>query len=93
MGHLKGCHKSLGSYFNPFHRAAHPLSVGYPRKFLRNQPTTAQRWRSETEKNILEHLFCSVLSQFKKCHPSGNLKHNNLVVFQSLKLRILREKS
>jgi len=29
------------------------------------------------------------LSQFKKYHPSGNLKFNNLGIFQSLKLRIL----
>jgi len=42
-----------------------------------------------TEKFILEELFSSVLSQFKKYHPSGNLKFNNLGVFQSLKMRIL----
>jgi len=33
-------------------------------------PTTAQRCRSETEKFILEDLFSSVLSKFKKYHPS-----------------------
>ena len=33
----------------------------------------AQRCRSETEKVILEDLFSSVLSQFKKYHPSENL--------------------
>jgi len=43
-------------------------------------------------KNILQHLFSSVLSQFKKCHPSGNLKINYLVILGSLKLRILMEK-
>jgi len=32
------------------------------------------------------------LSQFKKYHPSENLKFYNLGVFQSLKLRILMEK-
>jgi len=46
----------------------------------------------ETEKNILEDLFSSVLSQFKKYHPSGNLKFDNLGIFQSFKLRILAEK-
>jgi len=35
------------------------------------------------KKNILEDLFSSVLSQFKKYHPSGNLKFNKLGVFQS----------
>jgi len=43
-------------------------------------------------KNILEDLFSSVLSQFKKYHPSRKLKFNNLGIFQSLKLRILAEK-
>jgi len=42
---------------------------------------------------ILEDLFSSVLSPFKKYHPSGNLKSNNLGIFQSLKLRIFVEKS
>jgi len=37
------------------------------------------------------HQF-STMSQFKKYHPSGNLKFNNLGFFQSLKLRILMEK-
>jgi len=40
-------------------------------------------------KNILEVLFSSVLSQFKKYHPSGNLKFNNLGIFQSFELRNL----
>jgi len=43
-------------------------------------------------KNIVEDLFKSLLSQFKKYHPSGNLKFNNLSIFQSLELRILMEK-
>jgi len=38
---------------------------------------TAQRCRSETEKNILEDLFSAVLLQYKKYHPSGNLKFNH----------------
>jgi len=44
------------------------------------------------KKNILEDLLSSVLSQFKKYHPSGNLKFNNLDIFQILKLHILIEK-
>jgi len=32
------------------------------------------------------------LSKFKKYHPSGNLKFNNLGIFQSLKLRNLMGK-
>jgi len=46
-------------------------------------PTIAQRCRSETETFILEDLFNSVLLQFKKYHSSGNLKFNNLGIFQS----------
>jgi len=42
---------------------------------------------SETEKCISEDFFSSVLSRLKKYHPSGNLKFNNLGIFQSLKLR------
>jgi len=45
------------------------------------------------EKNILEDLFSSVLSQFKKYHPSGNLKFNNLGIYKSLKFRISMEKN
>jgi len=60
---------------------------------LRNaEPTTAQLCRSETQTFILEDLFGSVLSQFKKYYPSGNMKFNNLGIFQSFKLRILIEK-
>jgi len=44
------------------------------------------------KKKILEDLFGSVLSHFKKYHPSGNLKFNNLGIFQSLKLRNLMGK-
>jgi len=42
--------------------------------------------------NILEDLFSSVLSKFKKYHPPGNLKFNSLGIIQSLKLRNLMEK-
>jgi len=55
--------------------------------------TTAQRCRSETEKFILEDLFSSILSQFKRYHPSGNLKFNYLGIFPSLKLHILISKN
>jgi len=44
-------------------------------------------------KNILKDLFSSVLLQFKKYHPSENLKFNNLGIFQSLNLRNLMVKS
>jgi len=47
----------------------------------------------ETEKIILENLFSSVMLQLKKYHPSGNLKCNNLGIFQGLKLRILMERT
>jgi len=39
------------------------------------------------DKNILEDLFSSGLSQFQKYQPLGNLKFNNSGIFQSLKLR------
>jgi len=38
---------------------------------------------------FLEDLFSAILAQFKKYHPSGNLKFNYLGIFQSSKLRIL----
>ena len=44
------------------------------------------------KKNILEDFLSSVLSQFKKYHPSGNLTFNNLGIFQSLTFRILMKK-
>jgi len=46
----------------------------------------------EEKKHIFGDLFSSVLSQFKKHHPSRNIKFNTLGIFQSLKLRILMEK-
>ena len=63
----------------------------YPGKFS-IKPTTTQRCRSETEKNILENLFSPVFSQLKRYHPSRNLKFNNLGISQSLKFCILLEK-
>jgi len=57
--------------------------------WVRSSTNTAQRCRSKTETFILEDLSSSVLSQFKKYHPSGNLKFNDLGIFLSLKLRIL----
>jgi len=56
------------------------------------KPTTAQRCRSETEKPLSEDFFSSVLLQFKKHHPTGNLKCNYLGISRSLKLRILMGK-
>jgi len=47
----------------------------------------------QLEKFILGDFLSSVLSEFKKYHPSGNLKFNNVGIFQSSKLRILMEKS
>jgi len=46
----------------------------------------------ENRKKNSEDLFSSILTQYKKYHPSGNLKLNNLGLFQSLKLRVLLEK-
>jgi len=40
-----------------------------------------------------ERIFLVQYCQFKKYHPSGNLKFNNLGLFQSLNLRILLEKN
>jgi len=47
----------------------------------------------QQKKNIFEDIFSSVLSQFKKYHPSGYLKINNLGIFQSLKLPISMKKN
>jgi len=44
-------------------------------------------------KKYFRGSFSSVLPQFKKYHPSGNLRFNNLGFSQSLKLRILVENS
>ena len=51
-----------------------PLRLNMKQETLYNtkietRPTTAQRCRSETEKNILEDLFSPVLSKLKKYHP------------------------
>jgi len=62
-------------------------------KILTFWPITVQRCRSETEKFILEDLLSWVLSQFKKYPPSGNLKFNNLDIFQSSKFHISIEKN
>jgi len=42
---------------------------------------------------ILKDLFSAGLCQFKKYHPHGNLKLNNLHIFESLKVHISMEKS
>jgi len=59
-----------------FLRKFNPLSPRDPVRKLKN----------------LEDIFSSVLSQFKKYHPSGNLVFNDLGIFQSFKLRILMGK-
>jgi len=56
-------------------------------------PLTPSDAVRQQKKIILEDLFSSVLSQFKKSHPSGNLKFKNLGIFKSLKFRILKENS
>jgi len=62
------------------------LNLAQPKAVSYSEPITAQRYRSELEeKNILEDLFSSVLSQ-KKNHPPGNPKFSYLGIFQSLKL-------
>jgi len=58
--------------------------------FSIDEPTAAQRCRSETEKSILKDLFSPVLSQ--KNYPSGNLNFNSLGIFKILKFHILMEK-
>ena len=45
------------------------------------------------KKNILDNLSNSILSQFKKYQPSGNLKFINLGIFQSLKFHISMKKT
>jgi len=55
-------------------------------------PTTTQRCHLETDKFILEDVFSSVLSHFKKYSPSVNVKFNNYGSFKSLKLRNLMGK-
>ena len=62
------------------------------RFYSKYEPISTQRCRPETEKNVLEDLFSSVWSHFKKYHPSGNLNFNNLGSCQSLKLRNLMGK-
>ena len=65
------------------------LRVGFKRAINPLPPSDAVR---QQKKNILEDLFSLVLSQFKKNHPSGNLKFYNLGILKSLKLGILVKK-
>jgi len=44
------------------------------------------------KKNILEDLPVQYCHNSKKYHSSGNLKFNNLSIFNSLEMRILMEK-
>jgi len=69
----------------------HTTTIGWPRApDLTHQPPAMPF--GNRKKNTLEDLFRSVLSQFKKYRPSGNLKFNYLGIFQSSKLRILMGK-
>jgi len=61
--------------------------------FKTSEPTTVQLCSSETGKFILEDLSVRYCHNSKKYHPSGNLKFNNLGIFQSLELVILMEKN
>jgi len=55
--------------------------------YFKPLPSSDAVW--EQKNNILEDLFTSVLSQFKKYYPSRILKFNYKGVSKSLKLRIL----
>jgi len=50
-----------------------------------NPPPPSDAVRKQ-KKIILEDLFSSVLSQFKKYHPSGNLIFKNFGIFEKLKI-------
>jgi len=45
------------------------------------------------KKIIYEDLSSSVSSHFKQYHRSGDLKYNNLGIFQGFEFRILMEKN
>jgi len=85
VGHVNLGHVNLG-HVNLGHVNLSHVDLGHVNPL---PPSDAVR---KQKKNILEDRFSSVLSQFKKYRPSGNLKFNNLGIFQSLKLRILMEK-
>jgi len=70
-------------YVLPDHR---PRPVG---PFHPLPPSDAVRKQKNSSERIFSVQYCHDL---KKYHPSGNLKLINLVIFQSLKLRILVEK-
>jgi len=60
--------------------------------FMNALPTSAQRYRSKSEKKYFEDLFSSVLLQLKKYNTPKKSKLKNFGVFQILKLRISMEK-
>ena len=65
-------------------------SISYLLAYFISSSTLNRPAMPLSQKN--KDLFSSELSQFfKKYHPSGNLKFNNLGISQSLKLRILME--
>ena len=72
-------------------------------KLRRNFPLRTSNWklnplppsdavRKQKKRIFLAHVS-TVLSKFKKYHPSGNLKSDSLGIFQSLKLRNLMGKT
>ena len=55
------------------------------------RPRDAVRKQKKIKK-YLQYLFSPALSQFKKYHPSGKMKFNNLGIFQSLKMHTTLKK-
>jgi len=54
-----------------------------PDKTINPLPLSDAVWKQKIY--ILADLFSSVLSQFKKYHPPGHQKYNDLSIFKSLK--------
>jgi len=67
--------ESIGCWIFKENFAKHKLTLYRPAMPLGNR------------KKYFEDLFSSVLSQFKKYHPSENLKFYNLGILKSLKMR------
>jgi len=75
---LKRSRRALSIYMNT-------VFIGVSLKLTHYRPAMPIGNRKKIEAD----LFSSLLSKLKKYHLSGNLKMNNLGVFQSLKLRNL----
>jgi len=84
--------QSYHNYFGQNHELICTFSLDIPWKLWVNPLPPSDAVRKQ-KKNILKDLFSTVLTLFKKYHPSANMKFKNLGIFQSLKLRILVEKS